>query len=89
MTTATIRKWGNSLALRLPSEVANHVNFKEGSEIEMLVSENNEVVLRPLFPNPDNQEALRAHFLALRDRCKPGMIAHEEQFQEPMGDEMI
>ena len=37
----------------------------------------------------DSQETLRAHFLALRKRCEPGMTAHDEQFPEPMGDEII
>ncbi|SDG29844.1 antitoxin MazE [Fontibacillus panacisegetis] len=89
MTSATIKKWGNSLALRLPLEVANYVNFKEGSEVEILVSDNNEIILRPLFPAADDQDALRAHFLALRSKCKPGMLKHEEMFHEPMGDESI
>jgi antitoxin component of MazEF toxin-antitoxin module len=89
MTTATIRKWGNSLAVRIPQEVSELVKFADGVEIEMHVTQNKEVLLRPSFPAADDQEALRKHFLLLRAKCKPGMTAHEEIFTEPMGDEII
>lgn len=89
MTTATVRKWGNSLAIRLPVEVTKLVNFEEGIELDIFVSENKEIVLRPTFPAADDQEALRAHFLALRAKCKSGMRNHEEVFAKPMGDEIF
>jgi antitoxin component of MazEF toxin-antitoxin module len=89
MTTATVRKWGNSLAVRIPQEVSELVKFSDGVEIEMYVTENKEVLLRTAFPAADDQKALRKHFLSLRAKCKPGMVAHEEMFAEPMGDEII
>lgn len=89
MTTATVRKWGNSLAVRIPQEVSELVKFAEGVEVEMSVSKNKEILLRPAYPVADDQEALRKHFLLLRSRCKPGMATHEETFAEPMGDEII
>ena len=89
MITATVRKWGNSLAIRLPQEVSNYVNFDDGVQVEMIVNENKEVILRPAFPAAEDQENLRKHFLALRAQCKPGMSNHAEAFAEPMGDENI
>jgi len=89
MTTATIRKWGNSLAIRIPNEVTSRVNFREGVEVEMLVTEANEVLLRSAFPAADDQMSLRQHFLKLRAQCVSGKSAHEEVFNEPAGDEMI
>ena len=89
VTTATVRKWGNSLAVRIPQDVSELVQFADGSEIEMYVTENKEVLLRPAFPSADNQEALRKHFLMLRAKCKPGIVAHKEIFSDPMGDEII
>lgn len=89
MTTATVRKWGNSLAVRIPQDVSEKVNFKDGSEIEIYVNQNNDVLLRPAFPVPDDQEALRKHFLSLREKCKPNMDKHEEVIDEPWGDETI
>ena len=88
MTTATVRKWGNSLAIRIPLEVINRVNFGEGVEVEMLVTEANEVLLRPAFPAADDQVALRQHFLKLRAQCKTA-TPHEEVFNEPAGDEIL
>ncbi|MFB5761772.1 AbrB/MazE/SpoVT family DNA-binding domain-containing protein [Paenibacillus medicaginis] len=89
MITGTIRKWGKDLALLLPSKLANHVNFKDGVEVELIVTENKEVILRPLYPASDDQAALRAHFLALRSLCKPRADKHKEMFDGPMGDELI
>lgn len=89
MTTATVKKWGNSLAVRLPIELTNRVNITDGIEVEMTITENKEIVIRPTFPPADDQEALRAHFLALRAKCKPGLGKHEEVFAKPIGDEII
>ncbi|AIQ15100.1 hypothetical protein PDUR_26950 [Paenibacillus durus] len=89
MANTTIRKWGNSLAVRIPQEVSELVKFADGVEVEMYVTENNEVVLRPSFPTADDQDALRRHFLSIRAKCKAGITAHEETFAEPMGDEII
>lgn len=89
MATTTVRKWGNSLAIRIPNEVTSRVNFGEGVEVEMIVTEANEVLLRSAFPAADDQVALRQHFLKLREQCKTGKSAHEEVFNGPAGDEII
>ena len=34
-----VSKWGNSLAVRLPSEVVDALNLKEGDQIEIKRSE--------------------------------------------------
>lgn len=34
--TATIQKWGNSLALRLPKALANEAHIAEGSRVELV-----------------------------------------------------
>lgn len=34
-----VAKWGNSLAVRIPTEVANAVGLKEGDEVQMHVAE--------------------------------------------------
>ena len=36
---ATIRKWGNSLALRLPRHVADQARLVEGTTVELVVEE--------------------------------------------------
>ena len=39
MTTA-VRKWGNSLGLRLPLSIANQINIVDGSNINIIVKDN-------------------------------------------------
>ncbi len=34
--TATIQKWGNSLALRLPKALANEAHIAEGTRVELV-----------------------------------------------------
>lgn len=42
-----VQKWGNSLALRLPKEIAADLNIKEGSEI-MIESKAKKIIIKPL-----------------------------------------
>lgn len=90
MVTTTVKKWGNSLAIRIPLELSKQVQLNEGTEVGFAISENNEIILKPLLtPAPDDQAGLRAHFLKLRNQCKAEMENHEEMFAEPMGNEII
>jgi antitoxin MazE len=34
--TATIQKWGNSLALRLPKALATEAHMREGTEVQLV-----------------------------------------------------
>lgn len=44
MTIATIRKWGNSLALRIPREIAAVLDLDEATEVELSTQEGRLVV---------------------------------------------
>ena len=37
--TATIQKWGNSLALRLPKALATEAHMREGSQVQLVRTE--------------------------------------------------
>ena len=37
--TTTVQKWGNSLALRIPSAVAKDIHLHRGSEVEVAIVE--------------------------------------------------
>ncbi len=37
MTTTTIQKWGNSLGIRIPKEVAHETHMREGSIVSFSV----------------------------------------------------
>lgn len=39
--TTTIQKWGNSLAMRLPKELADSFNLKVGSQVIFIRSKDN------------------------------------------------
>ena len=41
---STVAKWGNSLAIRIPKNVADKLNLKEGTAITIDVTENNIVI---------------------------------------------
>jgi antitoxin MazE len=43
---ATIQKWGNSLALRIPKSVAQQIKVGEGDGVELKVAENG-LLVRP------------------------------------------
>lgn len=41
---ATVQKWGNSLALRIPSNLAKDIRLHRGSVVEVAVEQGNMVV---------------------------------------------
>ena len=43
---ATIQKWGNSLAIRIPKNITKDIGVSEGSNIDIMV-ENGNIVLSP------------------------------------------
>jgi antitoxin MazE len=43
---ATIQKWGNSLALRIPKAVARDVQLENGSQVNLAV-QNGRVIIEP------------------------------------------
>lgn len=44
---ATVQKWGNSLALRIPSSLAKDVHLHQGSVVEVAVVEG-KMVVKPM-----------------------------------------
>jgi len=59
----TVLKWGNSLALRIPSAVARQMGVEEGAEIELRVEGRRLIVEKadelPHFSQDDLGRALR------------------------------
>ncbi len=50
-----VSKWGNSLAVRLPSQVVEALNLKEGDQIEIKIANMREFEVRR---DPGRQQAL-------------------------------
>ncbi len=40
VATLTVRKWGNSLAVRIPASIARNAHFYTGTSVELSVKEN-------------------------------------------------
>jgi len=51
-----VSRWGNSLAVRLPSEVVDALNLKEGDQIEIRIANTREFEVRR---DPTRQRALQ------------------------------
>jgi antitoxin MazE len=54
-----VRKWGNSLAVRIPGDVARESGVAEGSEV-YLVAKRGRIIVTPTRPQASLPELLRA-----------------------------
>lgn len=43
----TVRKWGNSLGVRIPSVIAKDLMLGPGSQVEM-IEDSNQIIIRPI-----------------------------------------
>jgi antitoxin MazE len=67
MTMATtVQKWGNSLAVRIPKDVAERVEIHQGSEMEIRVANNDGTIT--LVPKKQLKRYSLEELLA---QCKP------------------
>ncbi|MCF2941404.1 AbrB/MazE/SpoVT family DNA-binding domain-containing protein [Paenibacillus alkaliterrae] len=89
MSTATLSKWGNSSAVRIPSQLLKRLNLEEGAELQIMVTSNNEILLRPLAKPSETTEELRDHMKMLLSKIKPESPRHEEIDLGIEGDEKI
>ena len=81
MTTATIGKWGNASAVRLPQPFCEQLGLKVGDRITMLIGEGNSIVIRPA----NDQHTLQARLAS----WKGGRYQSEElDWGEPAGKEL-
>jgi antitoxin MazE len=89
MTTATLSKWGNSCAVRIPNHFLKQLNLEEGAELEVILTSDNDILIRPLSKPKDTNEELRAHMKSLLAKIKPDSPRHEEIDFGIEGDEII
>jgi antitoxin MazE len=79
--TLRVKKWGNSLAVRIPSSVARSVGFEAGQPVEISTQDSALVVT----PVGDHQLTL-SQKLALFD---PGQHGGEQMASRPTGREIL
>lgn len=70
-----VAKWGNSLAVRLPSEVVKALDLKEGDQIEIRIADSRVFEVRR---DPARQRAL-ALLRRLRRPLPPGFVFDREE----------
>lgn len=91
MARGVIRTWGNSLAVRIPAEIAKLYKFSDGVEIEFLPSDRGFFVQPHTFPQAEDQEGLRDFYLSLVSQVTPDMEDYDDEdaLWEPVGDEIV
>ena len=52
-TEATVAKWGNSLAVRIPQPIARQAHLNEGDAFTLEVGADGNLILRPARPRYD------------------------------------
>ena len=77
----TIRKWGNSPALRLPNAVLKAAGYRLEQKVELTVSRGR-IVIRPI-------EKIEYDLEALVDGIKSDNLHDEASFGEPVGKEAL
>jgi antitoxin MazE len=78
---ATVQKWGNSLAIRVPKELARKLQVSEGSPVDLELREG-ELVVRPA---PRRSLSLKK----LLTQCKPSQLHGETDFGPNVGREVV
>jgi len=76
-----VRKWGNSLALRIPSAIAAQLNVTENSTVEYTVSDG-QLLVKPIRRNP------KFLLCELLDAVNEENVHKEIETGEPMGAEV-
>jgi antitoxin MazE len=78
---ATVQKWGNSLAVRIPNQFAKNLGVRHGSEIELQLFDE-EMVVKPVKTKPTLDNLL--------ERAKGKTNPHlDYDFGKPEGKEII
>ncbi len=55
--TTKVQKWGNSLAVRIPTIIAEQISLEQGMEIEM-ITENQTIKIIPIKKKPTLEDLL-------------------------------
>ena len=81
LMTATVQKWGNSLAIRLPKGVAGEAHLKQGTTVQLEPTENG-LLIKPA------RQPLRPTLRALLAQCKGPNPHAPADFGQPVGTEI-
>jgi len=74
----SIKKWGNSLAFRIPKSIAQDLSLKDGTEVKIVVKEDRLVII------PDTNFTIDDFMVGLSPETR-----HDPIEIEPLGKEFI
>ena len=78
--TATVQKWGNSLALRIPIAVAREIRVREGDAVTLKISASG-LTLRPVPRHPSLDDLL--------ERVNAGNLHPATEWGRDLGSEAV
>jgi len=79
--TATIKKWGNSAAIRLPRQILSQAKLDEGTDVEIVFAKEGEIILRAIRKRESIQELFA-------DYNETFFETDEIDWGKPQGDEV-
>lgn len=56
--STTVQKWGNSLGIRIPSQIAERIAVRQGSEVDLVVGDDHTLIVIPKKKKPTLKELL-------------------------------
>ncbi|UJF35716.1 AbrB/MazE/SpoVT family DNA-binding domain-containing protein [Paenibacillus hexagrammi] len=56
--STTVQKWGNSLGIRIPSQIAEKIAISQGSEVDLIVGDDHSLIVIPKKKKPTLEELL-------------------------------
>ena len=77
----TIRRWGNSAAVRIPHYILSQANLEEGTDVEFVLTKEGEIMLRAVRKRKSIQELFA-------DYDGGFFQAEEIDWGKPQGDEI-
>ncbi len=89
MAGAMLSKWGNSIAVRIPNQVVKRLHLEEGTELQVIVTPENDILLHPTVQPEETNEDLRSHLKMLLSTIKPDSLRHAEIDLGIEGDELL
>ncbi len=61
--STTVEKWGNSLVIHIPSQIAERIGIQQGTEVDLIVSDDHKLSVIPTKRKPTLEELL--------EQCNP------------------
>ena len=75
--TVSVKKWGNSLAVRIPKDIANSLSIKDNTNLEIEIG-GNSLVLKPKKNNYLEELVSKINSSNLHSEIETSRVGNEE-----------